>query len=299
MIQLDPISISFLDNSNEGIYILDKDRKIIYCNAAAEKITEYLKEELTGKSCTNSIHSHENEKGQRICGVDCPVLKTFNEGKKNEMQSCKRNKSGNKLSMNIRTSPIKDDKGEIIGAIQFFTDNKTANISQEKLNELIKYSFLDTVTGIPNRRYVEKKLIDIIEAVKNHNTEVLVVVIEVQNLKELNDKMGAKNVDMFLKNIADIVKCNIQPKDILSRWSGNRLIIVRSETNRGLLNLIINKIKMSCDKVTKTNGDLEFSAETVFVGTMIHPVDNLESLLSRLERLLQEAKAKNIPFMVD
>ncbi|MCX8094460.1 MAG: PAS domain-containing protein, partial [Candidatus Goldbacteria bacterium] len=56
-----------LDNLYDAIYFCDTDRKIIYWNKAAEKLTGYKKEEILNTHCFDNILVHTNIKGEYLC----------------------------------------------------------------------------------------------------------------------------------------------------------------------------------------------------------------------------------------
>jgi len=66
-----------LDNLYDGLYLLDTDRVIRYWNGAAEQISGFTASEVVGKSCSDNILTHVNEKGDSLCMGLCPVAMTM------------------------------------------------------------------------------------------------------------------------------------------------------------------------------------------------------------------------------
>ncbi len=56
-----------LDNLYEGVYFIDKDRKITYWNNGAEKITGYKSSDVVGFRCCDNILNHTNDLGVKLC----------------------------------------------------------------------------------------------------------------------------------------------------------------------------------------------------------------------------------------
>ena len=71
---IDNYTQSLLQSINDGIYILDFDRNIIFWNKAAETITGFTSNEVIGKSCKDNILRHTDMNGNELCIGSCPML---------------------------------------------------------------------------------------------------------------------------------------------------------------------------------------------------------------------------------
>ncbi len=68
---------NLLDNLPFGVYSTDLERKIIYWNKAAEKISGFRAEEVIGSYCFDNILKHIDKKGRDLCKSLCPLAKTI------------------------------------------------------------------------------------------------------------------------------------------------------------------------------------------------------------------------------
>ncbi|MDX9691681.1 MAG: PAS domain-containing protein, partial [Acholeplasmataceae bacterium] len=55
------------DVFHEAVYIVDKERKILYFNPVAEKISGFHKDEIVGKHCFNNTLNHIDDTGKKLC----------------------------------------------------------------------------------------------------------------------------------------------------------------------------------------------------------------------------------------
>ena len=73
---MDDISPNFyatlLDNLYDGVYFVDRDRRITFWNKAAERITGFTKAEVLGKRCADNLLRHVDERGNPLCEGACP-----------------------------------------------------------------------------------------------------------------------------------------------------------------------------------------------------------------------------------
>jgi len=65
---------------HDGIYFVNKERRIIYWNKAAQKITGYSHAEVVGRCCHDNILNHVDERGIVLCTVTCPLAATIKDG---------------------------------------------------------------------------------------------------------------------------------------------------------------------------------------------------------------------------
>jgi PAS domain S-box-containing protein len=146
---------SLLDSLYDGVYFLDPDRRITYWSKGAEKITGYTSEEVLGSCCRDNILMHVDKDGKSLCRDFCPAAGTMETGIGAEAEVFLHHKSGHRILVRVRTSAIRDENGSIVGVAEVFIDNSEKLASLSLIQELEEKAFQDTLTGLPNRRYLE------------------------------------------------------------------------------------------------------------------------------------------------
>ncbi|MDA8077733.1 MAG: GAF domain-containing protein [Nitrospiraceae bacterium] len=63
-----------MDTVPDGVYVVGRDRKILYWSKGAAAITGYSPEEMKGRDCSSSLLRHEDEEGISPCAAGCPVV---------------------------------------------------------------------------------------------------------------------------------------------------------------------------------------------------------------------------------
>ena len=78
-----------LDNIGDGVYFVDRERRIQYWNEGATRLTGYKAEELLGKCCQDDILCHVDYSGKKLCHDGCPLAATISDGSiKRQMFFC-------------------------------------------------------------------------------------------------------------------------------------------------------------------------------------------------------------------
>src|SRR5579871_5541993 len=145
-----------LDHLDTGIYIVDRDRRILYWNAGAERITGYMAHEVAGQYCHGDLLVHCDDLGDVLCGTKCPLTGVISDGKPRECAVFIRHRDGHRLPVRVRSSPIHDQTGTIIGAVEVFDDRSSPG--RHALWQLQNFGCLDELTTASNRRYGEMRV---------------------------------------------------------------------------------------------------------------------------------------------
>jgi diguanylate cyclase (GGDEF)-like protein len=111
--------------------------------------------------------------------------------------------------------------GQLIIEVQYLINKlDLLNHSQKK------GAIFDPLTGVPNYR-VGKALLHLdIARARREKKSVLVVLIEVSNLKEINRQFGHQTGDIVLIQVAGILSNSIRESDWIARWDENRFLMV-------------------------------------------------------------------------
>jgi PAS domain-containing protein len=82
-----------LDSLNDAVYFVDRERRIVYWNKGAERITGFSSDDVLGHLCYDNLLSHVDGKGQELCRGHCPLSATMADGEAREAQVFLRHKS--------------------------------------------------------------------------------------------------------------------------------------------------------------------------------------------------------------
>lgn len=114
-----------LDSLADGIYMTDRDRKIIFWSKAASRITGWRAEEVVGHSCHEDILNHIDLDGHALCGKEfCPLHRAISTGacSSTSIIVSARHRDGHRVPVEVSVAPIRDASGDTIGGIEVFRD---------------------------------------------------------------------------------------------------------------------------------------------------------------------------------
>jgi diguanylate cyclase (GGDEF)-like protein len=89
----------------------------------------------------------------------------------------------------------------------------------------------DALTRIANRRAAEERLTDECARAKRHQRALAVMLLDVDDLKQVNDTLGHAAGDDLLREVASRIQASLRITDFAARWGGDEFIVICPETN--------------------------------------------------------------------
>ena len=128
-----------IDCLNDGVYVCDRDRRIVYWNKSAERITGWRSEDVVGRTCRDGVLNHIDKDGHRLCGKEyCPLHRAMITGGTAKVPIivfalCQ---DGRRVPTQVTTAPIHNEAGEIIGGVETFRDVSPMLVDLERAQKI-------------------------------------------------------------------------------------------------------------------------------------------------------------------
>lgn len=286
------IDTTILDSLHGGVYIVDKNRKIVFWNKLAEVITGFSSKEVVGKHCRDSVLTHIDEDGNELCTGLCPLLPSLKNGEATEREMFLHHKAGQRVPVSVRTNALEDDEGNVIGAIELFSDISNIQEYKQKIEELEKLALLDNLTQLPNRNYLEKELSLCFEERRRYNIDFGLFFIDIDLFKMFNDTYGHNVGDEVLKFISKTFMHNARPFDIYGRWGGEEFIAIIRNVNKASLENIGNRIRLLVANSYILHNKERLKVTISVGGSIVTGSDDIDSLIKRADELMYLSKAE-------
>lgn len=273
----------------EGVYIVDKKRKIEYWNNAAEEITGYTSEEMMDKYCNDNLLRHINAKGEPLCIFGCPLFETMGDGVIREGSVYLRHKSGYRIPVSIKAIPIYEE-GKIVGAAEIFETLSEITYEDNLIEELEEYCGKDFLTKLSNRHYSEKFMTYKLNNFKRFFKKFCVMFADIDNFRTFNNEYGHDAGDLVLSNIAKTIKNALKPGDLFGRWGGEEFVGVFDIEEESEIKEIGEKIRILVEN-TEILYNEEVLSVTISIGiTAVREEDGMQDIVNRADQLMYQSK---------
>ncbi len=280
-----------LDILYEGVYVVDRQRKVLYWNKAAEELTGFAAGDVVGKVCAGSALEHVDEAGRSLCGESCPLRTVMSDRQEREGRLYLHHRDGHRVPVLARATPVKDAAGNVRGAIEVFSAVSGGSLALDRLHELREMALLDPLTGLGNRRYTEQKLGERLEEMRRYGWPFGVLFVDIDRFKNVNDTHGHDVGDRVLKMVATTLLRSLRPFDFLGRWGGEEFLALLANVDAEQLESVAERSRLlvAHSSVPHKGGDIRV---TISIGaTPARALDTPQGLVRRADRLLYRSKS--------
>lgn len=170
--------------------------------------------------------------------------------------------------------------------------NKVIADSYGELRKFERHATTDALTGLGNRHSMEESFPREIARCENDDEPVSLVMIDVDNFKDFNDKFGHIAGDRALAAVSRILRKQFRPRDVLVRYGGDEFAVLLPEVGEGTAMAIADRVR---EAVSGTTGDGSDSLITIPVRISMgvaekQPNNTLDNLIRAADAALYRAK---------
>ncbi len=235
---------SVLDAIGDGVYVVDPERRITFWNSGAERLTGYTASEAAGRWCGDGMLDHVDDAGESICGTRCPLQETMNDGVRRECRVYLHHRDGYVVPVRVAATPIRDEAGEITGAVEVFVDDTEHRQARRQADQLATLALTDHLSGLGNRAYLDRVLADRLLALHGAGTTFGVLFLDVDHFKRINDEHGHSTGDRLIAVLGTTLARNVRPGDEVARYGGEEFVVVAGADQRKDLVALAERLRM-------------------------------------------------------
>ncbi len=199
-------------------------------------------------------------------------------------------------------------KGEVIGVINI-TNKKDGKLFNQKDLEFMTSLANQAAIAIDNAKlyelatkdgmtklYIYRHFCTLLEneirRCKRYKRDMSLVMLDIDNFKNINDTYGHLTGDTILKMLASTLQNSIRTIDIAARYGGEEFIVILPETNKDDAVVIAERIRKNISEISVKVGDGQMLSPTVSVGIAQYIVDGADGkeLINSADTALYHSK---------
>lgn len=157
-------------------------------------------------------------------------------------------------------------------------------------NELFQQAQTDPLTGTLNRLGLEKSFSREMDLAKRNNSDLSLLMFDVDHFKKVNDSYGHDTGDQVLKDMTQHINNCIRTTDVFARFGGEEFVVLLNNTNRSGALLLAEKIRQHIENTPSYIDGKEIRYTSSIGVTSLTKRDDKESLFKRADKALYQAK---------
>ncbi len=214
------LSALVLQNSSEGMLVTDENNRIIATNPAFTSITGYSFEEVKGRNpsvLSSGRHDHAFYQA---------MWQSINTDGYWQGEIWDRRKNGEIQAKWLTVNTIRNEGGSVHRYMALFSDITEKKLSEELIWQQANF---DVLTTLPNRRMFRDRLEQ--EILKSDRTglPLALLLVDLDEFKEVNDTLGHDIGDLLLKEAALRITDCVRESDTVARLGGDEFTVILSQ----------------------------------------------------------------------
>ncbi len=270
---------AILTTSFDGIAVAGMDGRVAYMNPGMERLFGYSVEDAPSLSALAERIMPDREER---AGLVASLLSDMARPNSPERVFSFMHKDGGRRWCRLKISHM--DGGMVVLNAQDVTQLKA---SEERVRHMALH---DTLTGLPNRQLFADRLDQALRRARRVGMHVVLVYVDLDHFKGLNDAHGHAHGDRVLVEAALRLRSCVRDSDTVARFGGDEFVVILADLLRGGDALSVAR------KIVESLFDPEVAGGTMFLGASVglacYPENGADqdSLLTRADQAMYEAK---------
>jgi len=218
---------AIIEQAQDGLLVADaRTGEIVDANPAVQQQLGFTLDELRGRSVLSVLRGPNDSQD--------PVIATLARVEPSRgIELVQWLKDGRQIDVEVSCVPIESrDRRLVSYLMRDLSERKKAQsqllANQQRLDKLANH---DTLTGLPNRLFLQAHLPEAIARCHESGQMLAVLFLDLDRFKHINDSRGHEVGDKLLQEIAKRVRAAVRPADIVVRMGGDEFVVVLHKVN--------------------------------------------------------------------
>ena len=218
------MAATVFEHSTAAILVTDPAGYIVQVNNAFSRVSGYSSRQIIDQ--LPGILTADTQQASHL-GY---VLKQLNQQGSWEGEVWLKRRNGEKFPAWVGITAVKDDEGDLVSYVCFFSDISERKASEQRIHRLAYY---DALTQLPNRTLFQDRLHSALQHGERHGEWVPLMFLDLDRFKPINDSLGHAAGDRMLKEVALRLCACVDSDDTVARMGGDEFtLLLQSQAQR-------------------------------------------------------------------
>ena len=218
------MAATVFEHSTSAILITDPAGYIVQANEAFTRVSGYAVSQVLDQLPNMLTVDEQQEAHLRY------VLKQLNQHSTWEGEVWLKRRNGEHYPAWVGITAVLDDEGDLASYVCFFSDISERKASEQRIHRLAYY---DALTHLPNRTLFQDRLHTALQSAERQKTWVVLMFLDLDRFKPINDSLGHAAGDRMLKEMATRLLGCVADDDTVARMGGDEFtLLLQPRTSR-------------------------------------------------------------------
>ena len=208
----------FSEASADWLWEADNTLGFTYVSPGIKGVLGYDAEDMVGKNQLDTLFEKANDPTRRLIENRINRQQPYRD-----VEFWTRAKSGENICMRLSGVPIYNEHNEFDGYRGAATNITTSKLDRE---HMFRLATTDHLTGLLNRNRFMEELDRTVSLSRRHRTQGVLLFIDLDQFKHINDSYGHDAGDILLKSVAGVLKKAVRSTDVVARLGGDEFGII-------------------------------------------------------------------------
>ncbi|MFI8381733.1 EAL domain-containing protein [Pseudomonas sp. NPDC079086] len=218
------MAATVFEHSTAAILVTDPAGYIVQVNNAFSRVSGYSSKQILDQ--LPSMLTADTQQASHLAYV----IKQLNQQGSWEGEVWLKRRSGEKFPAWVGITAVRDDEGDLVSYVCFFSDISERKASEQRIHRLAYY---DALTQLPNRTLFQDRLHSALQHGERHQEWVVLMFLDLDRFKPINDSLGHAAGDRMLKEVAVRLCACVDGDDTVARMGGDEFtLLLQSQAQR-------------------------------------------------------------------
>jgi diguanylate cyclase (GGDEF)-like protein/PAS domain S-box-containing protein len=271
---------SAFNNAPIGMALIAMDGRWLQVNDALCRITGHTGEELKATTLPAMTHPDDTELDESLERLFAGEIPSY------QIEKRYRHAWGHYVWVLVTTSIVRDDDRNPLHFVTQVQDISERKEMARRLEYVVDHDFL---TGLFNRRHFEQELAKETERAARYGSLGAVLLIDLDNFKDVNDTFGHRAGDDVLKGVAGLLRERLRQSDVVARVGGDEFAVLLTQTDADHVQVVADEVVKALGRETAVLADQSIRITASVGVAMLDGLTDVE-VLANADLAMYEAK---------
>lgn len=274
----------------DGVITTDRTGRVQFMNPVAERLVGYTSEQAYRRSIADVIRTPgENQRPGQFDAILAAIRNGEGVQLVGHFEMVARGaETDEPRGIDISVAPLRDDKGQLEGAVAALRDVTAA---RKLAREIIYQANHDDLTDLPNRTLLRDRLEFALKRANREDARVVVVFVDLDRFKAVNDSFGHDFGDGLLRQVATRLRGVGRAQDTIARAGGDEFVLVLESEQRAVdVAIMVRRFHVALSEPFVVNGQDVFVGASMGVSVFPRDGQSADVLMRNADIAMYSAK---------